>query len=74
MKAYEEGIARGSLAELARQYGDGVVNLTVGNIRPKQTVTVHLEILCGVELRDDGFRFRFRSPWIPRISPRQEPR
>ena len=36
-----------------------MVNLTVGNIRPKETVTVYLEILCGVELRDDGFRFRF---------------
>jgi hypothetical protein len=59
VKAYEEGIARGSLAALARAYGDGVVNLTIGNIRPKETVTVHLEILCGVELRDDGFRFRF---------------
>jgi Ca-activated chloride channel family protein len=59
VKAYEEGISRGSLSTLARQYGDGVVNLTVGNIRPKETVTVHLEILCGVELRDDGFRFRF---------------
>jgi hypothetical protein len=32
VKAYEEGIARGSLATLARAYGDGVVNLTVGNI------------------------------------------
>src|SRR5271168_341490 len=53
VKAYEEGIARGSLSTLARQYGDGLVNLTVGNIRPKETVTVQLEILCGVELRDD---------------------
>jgi Ca-activated chloride channel family protein len=48
-----------------RQYGDGVVNLTVGNIRPKETVTVHLEILCGVELRDDGFRFRFPFTLAP---------
>src|SRR2546427_1012954 len=51
VKAYEEGIARGSLATLARAYGDGVVNLTVGNLRPKEAVIVHLEILCGVELR-----------------------
>ena len=40
VKAYEEGISRGSLSTLARQYGDGMVNLTVGNIRPKETVTV----------------------------------
>jgi len=65
VKAYEEGILRGSLSTLARQYGDGVVNLTVGNIRPKETVAVHLEILCGVELRDDGFRFRFPFTLAP---------
>jgi Ca-activated chloride channel family protein len=65
VRAYEEGITRGSLSTLARQYGDGVVNLTVGNIRPKETVTVHLEILCGVELRDDGFRFRFPFTLAP---------
>src|SRR5580704_12708830 len=39
VKAYEEGIAQGSLSTLARQYGDGVVNLTVGNIQPNETVT-----------------------------------
>ena len=65
VKAYEKGIAKGSLSTLARQYGDGMVNLTVGNIRPKETVTVHLEILCGVELRDDGFRFRFPFTLAP---------
>jgi Ca-activated chloride channel homolog len=70
VKAYERGIASGSLATLARTYGDGVVNLTVGNIRPKETVTVHLEILCGVELRDDGFRFRFPFTLAPAYHPR----
>src|SRR5215469_8912199 len=65
VKAYEEGIARGSLSVLARNYADGMVNLTVGNIRPKETVTVHLEILCGMELRDDGFRFRFPFTLAP---------
>lgn len=63
--AYEKGIARGSLAALVRQYGDGVMNLTVGNIRPKETVTVFLEILCGVELHDDGLRFRFPFTMAP---------
>jgi len=65
VEAYEDGVARGSLATLAREYADGVVNLTVGNIRPKETVTVRLEILCGVELRDDGFRFRFPFTLAP---------
>jgi Ca-activated chloride channel homolog len=65
IKTYEKGIAEGSLAALAREHGDGVVNLTVGNIRPKETVTVYLEILAGVELRDDGFRFRFPFTLAP---------
>ena len=42
-----------------------MVNLTVGNIRPKETVTVWLEILAGVELKDDGFRFRFPFTLAP---------
>jgi Ca-activated chloride channel family protein len=65
VKAYEQGIAKGALSTLARQYGDGVVNLTVGNIRPKETVTIYLEILSGVELQDDGFRFRFPFTLAP---------
>ncbi len=64
-KMYEEGIAQGSLSTLARQYGDGIINLNVGNIRPGETVTVRLEILAGVETRDDGFRFRFPFTLAP---------
>ncbi len=65
VKAYEEGIAQGSLSTLARQYGDGTINLTVGNIRPGEEITVHLELIAGVELRDDGFRFRFPFTLAP---------
>jgi Ca-activated chloride channel family protein len=69
LKAYERGIAEGNLSALARPYGDGVVNLTVGNIRPKEKVTVHLELLAGVELRDDGLRFRFPFTLAPAYHP-----
>jgi Ca-activated chloride channel family protein len=69
VKDYEQAIAAGSLAALARQYGDGIVNLTVGNIRPQETVTVRLEILGGVEVRDDGFRFRFPFTLAPGYHP-----
>ncbi len=58
-KIYEEGIEKGHLSSLAKVYRDGVVNLNVGNIRPGETVIVELELLAGVELHDDGFRFRF---------------
>jgi Ca-activated chloride channel family protein len=64
-KKFEQGIAAGSLSALAQLYRDGVVNLTVGNIRPGEQVIVHLEILAGVELRDDGFRFRFPFTLAP---------
>jgi len=64
-KAYEEAIEEGHLATLARQYGDGVVNLNLGNIRPGETVTVYLEVIAGVESRDDGFRFRFPFTLAP---------
>src|SRR5579883_3171569 len=70
IRDYEEGLANGSLSTLAQQYGDGIVNLTVGNIRPNETVTVRLEILCGVELRDDGFQFRFPFTLAPGYHPR----
>jgi Vault protein inter-alpha-trypsin domain len=69
VQAYERGIAEGSLAALARQYGDGVVNLTVGNVRPNETVSVYLELLAGVESRDDGFRFRFPFTLAPVYHP-----
>ena len=69
VKIFERGIAAGSLAALSRVYGDGLVNLTVGNLRPNETVTVYLELLAGVELRDDGFRFRFPFTLAPSYHP-----
>jgi Ca-activated chloride channel homolog len=65
VEEYERGLEEGHTAALARQHGDGVVNLTVGNIRPGEEVTVNLEILAGVESRDDGFRFRFPFTLAP---------
>ena len=65
-KIYEQGIAQGSLSALALLYGDAIVNLNLGNLRPRETVTVWLEILAGVESRDDGFRFRFPFTLAPR--------
>jgi Ca-activated chloride channel family protein len=69
-RLYEDGIESGHLSALARAYGDGVVNLSVGNVRPGETVSVYLEIAAGVELRDDGFRFRFPFTLAPGYHPR----
>ncbi len=59
VEVYEKGLEDGHLAVQAMTYDDGLVNLNVGNVRAGEPVTVELEILAGVELRDDGFRFRF---------------
>ena len=64
-KEYEDGIAQGALSSLAAIYRDGVTNLSVGNIRPNEKVVVLLEILAGVELHDDGLRFRFPFTLAP---------
>ena len=65
VRIYEDGVAAGSLSSLARQYGDGLINLTVGNVRPGETVTVFLDLLAGIELRDAGYRFRFPFTLAP---------
>ena len=65
VKTYEEGVQAGALSTMARAYEDGIVNLNCGNIRPGERVTVLLEILAGVELRDGGFRFRFPFTLAP---------
>jgi Ca-activated chloride channel family protein len=62
---YEAGIKAGSLSTLAREYGDRLVNLSVGNLRPKEKVVVLLEILAGVELHDEGLRLRFPFTLAP---------
>jgi Ca-activated chloride channel family protein len=64
-KTYEEALAKGHLGALAREYGDGLINLAVGNLRKGDAVTVWLEILAGVELSDDGVRFRFPFTLAP---------
>ncbi len=66
---YERGVAAGHLSVLARGYRDGMVNLSLGNLNPQEEVLVALEILAGVDLRDDGFRFRFPFTLAPSYHP-----
>ena len=65
VRLYEEGIEQGSLSTLARNYRDGLVSLTVGNIQPGDLVKVQLEMLAGVENHDHGLRFRFPFTLAP---------
>ena len=64
-KDYETGISQGHLSTLARAYRDGRINLSVGHIRPGELIRVFLEIVAGVDLRDDGLRFRFPFSLAP---------
>jgi len=70
---YEEGIEAGKLSFLSQQYRDGVVNLSIGNIRPNERVIVYLELYTGVEILDDGFRFRFPFTMAPGYHPKARP-
>jgi Ca-activated chloride channel family protein len=65
VRDYEAGIDAGSLSTLARSYRDGIVNLSLGNLKRGDEVAVTLEILAGVELRDDGLRLRFPFTLAP---------
>ncbi|MGW8181929.1 MAG: VIT domain-containing protein, partial [bacterium] len=65
VKLYEAGIQEGRLSALAREYGDGLINLSIGNLRPKEEVSVFLEVVAGVEARDEGYRFRFPFSLAP---------
>jgi Ca-activated chloride channel homolog len=58
-KRYEQALEDGSLAALTQQNLDGLVNLTVGNLRPGETASVRLDLIAGVSLSDSGFRLRF---------------
>lgn len=67
---YEEGVEQGHLSALVQQYKDGLVNLNLGNLKPNETVIVHLEIVSGVTCSDSGFRFRFPFTLAPGYHPR----
>jgi len=69
-ETYEKAVENGHLGVLAQQYGDGVVNLNLGNLRPAEKVAVYLELVAGVELHDDGLRFRFPFALAPTYHPR----
>src|SRR5437867_1266421 len=64
-QAYEKGIEEGHLSTLAQQYRDGLVNLTIGNVRPGESVTVILDLLAGVETSENGVRFSFPFTLAP---------
>jgi hypothetical protein len=64
-RIYEQGVDAGHLATLAAEHGDGIVNLAIGNLRKGEPVSVTLDIVAGVEMRDDGLRFRFPFTLAP---------
>jgi Ca-activated chloride channel homolog len=64
-KEYEEGIQQGHLSVLAETSLDGMVTLQIGQVRPGELVTVMVECVCGVDLKDTTYRFRFPFTLAP---------
>jgi Ca-activated chloride channel family protein len=62
---YEDGVRHGHLSAMTEQAPDGMVSLTVGQIRPDEEVAIMLDIFCGVDLQDSKFRFRFPFTLAP---------
>ena len=64
-KEYEAGVSNGHVSALTETSLDGLVTLNVGQVQPKETIVIAVEIVVGVETRDDGFRFRFPFTLAP---------
>lgn len=64
-RQYDKGIDKGHVSALAEIGDDGMVTLSVGQIRPGETIRVSLEIVCGCEKVNGGIRFRFPFTLAP---------
>ena len=68
-KEYEAGVEDGHLSVLAETSMDGMVTLTVGQVRPDEEVAVILDVVVGVANRDDGYNLRFPFTIAPSYHP-----
>ncbi len=66
---YEEGVAEGHLSVLAEAVPDGMVSISVGQIRPGEVVDIITDMVSSVSLRDYGFRFVFPFTIAPCYHP-----
>ena len=64
-KEYEEGVEQGHLSVLAETTLDGMVTLAVGQVKPDEFITVVLDLVVGVEVADQKYRFRFPFTLCP---------
>lgn len=64
-QVYDDGIAGGHLSSLAETHADGMVSLTVGQVRPDEDVTVILEVVVGIETKDKSWRLRYPFTLAP---------
>lgn len=64
-KEYEEGVEAGHLSVLAETSLDGMVTLSIGQVKPGEEVSILLDMVVGVELQDSKFRFRFPFTMAP---------
>lgn len=64
-KEYEEGVEAGHLSVLAETSLDGMVTLSIGQVKPGEEVSVILDVVVGVEVQDRKYRFRFPFTLAP---------
>ena len=62
---YEQGVADGHLSVQAESSPDGMVTLSVGQVRPGEEIIVIVETVSGVDVKDDSFRFRYPFTLAP---------
>jgi Ca-activated chloride channel family protein len=68
-ETYEEGVAGGHLSVLAETNQDGMVSLTVGQVQPDEEISVIMDVVVGVDIKDKGFRFRYPFTLAPNYHP-----
>ncbi len=68
-ETYEEGVAGGHLSVLAETNQDGMVSLTVGQVQPDEEISVIMDVVVGVDIKDAGFRFRYPFTLAPNYHP-----
>jgi Ca-activated chloride channel family protein len=64
-ETYEAGVEAGHLSSLAEVSPDGMISLMVGQVKPGEEITVALEVVAGVDIRDKGMRFRYPCTLAP---------
>jgi Ca-activated chloride channel family protein len=68
IRKYDDAIADGDGAYLLEQHRPDVFCVRVGNLKPRQAVTVRLSYVCDVQIVDRSIRLSFPTTVAPRYA------